>query len=155
MPTPPTNDCRMPRTKTYEEQSRRTEHRTYYHRNAAEAVAKVWPSVQGKLFGKALRVPVITGSLTDLTCILSRKVTEAEINEAFRKAAEGSMKGIVQYNEVPLVSSDIIGNKHSSIFDAPLTKVTGNLVSVVAWYDNEAGYSARLSDLVMIIARRF
>ena len=122
---------------------------------AAEAVAKVWPSVQGKLFGKALRVPVITGSLTDLTCILSRKVTEAEINEAFRKAAEGSMKGIVQYNEVPLVSSDIIGNKHSSIFDAPLTKVTGNLVSVVAWYDNEAGYSARLSDLVIIIARRF
>lgn len=122
---------------------------------AAEAVAKVYPNVKGRLFGKALRVPVITGSLTDLSCILSREVSEEEVNAAFKKAAEGPMQGIVQYSEAPLVSSDIVGNRHSTIFDAPLTKVSGKMVSVVAWYDNEAGYSARLADLVSIIAERF
>ncbi len=119
---------------------------------AAEAVAKVYPSVKGKLSGKALRVPVITGSLVDLTCILNKEVTESEINAAFKFASENDMKDILEYTEAPLVSSDIIGNTHSTIFDSQLTKIIGTLVSVVAWYDNEAGYSARLSDLVCKIA---
>lgn len=119
---------------------------------AAEAVAKVYPSVKGKLSGKAIRVPVITGSLVDLTCLLNKTVTESEINAAFQKAAENEMLGILEYTEAPLVSSDIIGNTHSTIFDSKLTKIIGPLVSVVAWYDNEAGYSARLSDLVCCIA---
>jgi glyceraldehyde 3-phosphate dehydrogenase len=119
---------------------------------AAEAVAKVYPSVKGKLTGKALRVPVITGSLVDLVCILEKEVTEAEINQAFKNSSETSMKGILEYNEAPIVSSDIVGNKSSSIFDAPLTKVMGKMVSVVAWYDNEAGYSARLAQLVTKVA---
>lgn len=119
---------------------------------AAEAVAKVYPSVKGKLTGKALRVPVITGSLVDLVCILEKEVTEAEINQVFKNSSETSMKGILEYNEAPIVSSDIVGNKSSSIFDAPLTKVMGKMVSVVAWYDNEAGYSARLAQLVTKVA---
>lgn len=120
---------------------------------AAEAVALVYPKVKGKLTGKATRVPVITGSLVDLVCIVEKEVNEDSINAAFKKAASESMLSILQYNEDPIVSSDIIGNKHSTIFDAPLTKTMGQMISIVAWYDNESGYSARLSDLVLKVAK--
>ncbi len=119
---------------------------------AAEAVAKVYPSVKGKLTGKAIRVPVITGSLVDLICIVEKDVTEETINAAYKIAADSNMHGIILYNTDPIVSSDIIGNKFSAIFDAPLTKVMGKMISVVAWYDNEAGYSARLAQLVTKLA---
>ena len=119
---------------------------------AAEAVAKVYPKVKDKLTGKAIRVPVITGSLCEVNCILEKNPTVEEINTAFLKASQGDMKGIVEYSEAPLVSSDIIGNKFSTIYDSQLTKRMGSIVNVVAWYDNEAGYSARLADLVYKIA---
>ncbi len=115
---------------------------------AAKAVGLVLPDLKGKLDGNAVRVPTITGSLTDLTCVVSKEVTVEEINAAMKEAAEGAMKGILQYSEEPLVSSDIIGNPHSSIFDAPFTSVNGNMVKVISWYDNEAGYSARTADLI-------
>ncbi len=115
---------------------------------AAKAVGLVLPHLNGKLDGGAVRVPVPDGSLTDLTAILNREVTEQEILDAFKKAAEGEMKGILQYSDDELVSTDIIGNPHSSIFDSKLTKADGKLVKVVAWYDNEAGYSARTADLI-------
>ena len=114
---------------------------------AAKAVGLVLPSLKGKLDGYALRVPTITGSATDVTLILNRETTKEEINNAMKAAAEGPMKGILQYSEEPLVSVDIIGNKHSCIFDADLTSANGNLVKIMGWYDNEAGYSARLADL--------
>ena len=114
---------------------------------AAKAVGLVLPSLKGKLDGYALRVPTITGSATDVTLILNRETTKEEINAAMKAASEGPMKGILQYSEEPLVSVDIIGNKHSCIFDADLTSANGNLVKIMGWYDNEAGYSARLADL--------
>ncbi len=119
---------------------------------AAEAVAEVYPQVKGKLTGKAYRVPVITGSIVDLTCLLNKKVSEEEINAVFQNAASTDFKNIISYNTDPLVSSDIIGNPHSAIFDAPLTKVIGDIVNISAWYDNEAGYSNRLTELVGKIA---
>lgn len=115
---------------------------------AAKAVGLVLPDLKGKLDGNAIRVPTITGSLTDLTCIVDKDVTAEEINAALKEAAEGPMKGILQYSEDPLVSTDIIGNPHSSIFDAPFTSVNGNMVKCMSWYDNEAGYSARTADLI-------
>ncbi|MGK0390385.1 MAG: glyceraldehyde 3-phosphate dehydrogenase [Maribacter sp.] len=114
---------------------------------AATALGIVIPSAKGKLFAMAVRVPVITGSLIELTVIVDKDVTVAEINAAFKKESEGAMKGILEYSEAPLVSTDIIGNKHSSIFDSQLTQVSGRLVKIISWYDNEAGYSARLADL--------
>jgi glyceraldehyde 3-phosphate dehydrogenase len=114
---------------------------------AAIALGKVLPSAAGKLFAMAVRVPVITGSLIELTVIVDKDVTVDEINAAFKKESEGAMKGILEYSEAPLVSTDIIGNKHSSIYDSQLTQVSGKLVKIVSWYDNEAGYSARLADL--------
>ena len=108
--------------------------------------------VKGKMFAMAVRVPVITGSLVELNCIVEKDVTIEEINTTFKAAAEGAMKGILQYADAPLVSSDIIGNKYSSIFDAQLTKVDGKMIKVVSWYDNEAGYSARLSDFCVKVA---
>jgi len=114
---------------------------------AAKAVGLVLPSLKGKLDGYALRVPTITGSATDVTLILNRETTKEEINAAMKAASEGPMKGVLQYSEEPLVSVDIIGNKHSCIFDADLTSANGNLVKIMGWYDNEAGYSARLADL--------
>lgn len=115
---------------------------------AAVAVGLVLPELNGKLDGFAARVPVADGSLTDLTAVLSREVTAEEINAVMKAAAEGPLKGILQYSTDPLVSSDIIGNPHSCIFDSDLTSANGNLVKIVGWYDNEWGYSSRVADLV-------
>jgi len=114
---------------------------------AAKAVGEVLPHLKGKLNGNAMRVPVPDGSVTDFTIIAKKSATVAEINAAFKKAAETTMKGILEYCEDPIVSADILGNQHSCIFDSELTMVIGNMVKVVGWYDNEAGYSARLADL--------
>lgn len=119
---------------------------------AAVAVGKVLPELQGKLDGIALRVPIPSGSLTDLTVVLSKDTTIEEVNAAMKKAADGAMKGILEYTEDPIVSIDIVGNTHSCIFDSALTSVNGNLVKVVGWYDNEAGYSARTADLIAKLA---
>lgn len=116
---------------------------------AAKAVGLVLPHLQGKLDGMAMRVPTPDGSLTDLTVELSKDVTAEEVNAAMKAAAEGPMKGIMEYSEDPLVSVDIIGNPHSNIFDSQLTSAQGNLVKVVGWYDNEAGYSNRAADLIL------
>lgn len=114
---------------------------------AAKAVGLVLPQLKGKLDGYALRVPTITGSATDVTVELKRDVTAEEVNAAMKAAADGPLKGILQYSTLPLVSVDIIGNKHSCIFDSDLTSANGNMVKIMGWYDNEAGYSARLADL--------
>lgn len=120
---------------------------------AAKAVGLVIPELDKKLDGFSLRVPTPDGSVVDLTCELSKKVTKEEINDAMKKAAEGTLKGILEYCTDPIVSTDIIGNTHSSVFDAQLTQVIdGNFVKVVSWYDNELGYSTRLVDLVMKIS---
>ena len=111
---------------------------------AAAAVGLVLPELKGKLDGFAVRVPTITGSITDLTFTASREVTVEEVNAAIKAAAEGPMKGIIKYNEDPIVSKDIEGESISTVFDAPLTKVIGDQVKVIAWYDNEYGYVARL-----------
>ncbi len=117
---------------------------------AAKAIGLVIPALEGKMDGFALRVPTPDGSLVDLTCELNLNVTKDEIHAAMKAAANGPMKGILQYLDEPLVSCDIIGNPHSSIYDSELTKVLGgNLVKVIAWYDNESGYSQRLADLVV------
>ncbi len=115
---------------------------------AAAAVGLVLPHLDGKLDGGAVRVPVPDGSLTDFTAVLNKEVTEAEVLKAFKDAANGDMKGILEYSEEELVSTDIIGNPHSCIFDSKMTKVDGNVVKVIGWYDNEAGYSARTVELV-------
>lgn len=119
---------------------------------AAKAVGLVLPHLNGKLDGGAMRVPVPTGSLTDLVAVLKREVTVDEVNAAFKKAAEGDLKGILAYITDPYVSSDIVGSKYSSLYDVDQTKAMGTLVKVVSWYDNEAGYSARLADLCERIA---
>jgi glyceraldehyde 3-phosphate dehydrogenase len=115
---------------------------------AAKAVGKVIPELNGKLDGMAIRVPTPTGSCVDLVANLSREVTIEEINAAMKKAADGPMKGILEYTEDPIVSVDIIHNPHSSIFDALSTMVNGKTVKVLSWYDNEWGYSARVVDLI-------
>ncbi|CAN5210266.1 type I glyceraldehyde-3-phosphate dehydrogenase [soil metagenome] len=115
---------------------------------AAAAVGLVLPHLDGKLDGGAVRVPVANGSLTDFTAVLNQDVSEQDVLDAFRKAAEGDLKGILEYSEEELVSTDIIGNPHSCIFDSKMTKVDGNVVKVIGWYDNEAGYSARTAELV-------
>ncbi|MBT2558261.1 type I glyceraldehyde-3-phosphate dehydrogenase [Hymenobacter sp. ISL-91] len=115
---------------------------------AAKAVGLVLPELKGKLDGIAMRVPVPDGSTTDLTVLLKREATAEEINAAIKKAADGDMKGILEYSTDPLVSADIVGNPHSCIFDSELTSANGTLVKVVGWYDNEAGYSARTADLI-------
>lgn len=114
---------------------------------AAKAAALVVPELIGKMTSMSLRVPVVTGSIVDLTVFTEKEFTREEVNDTFRKAAEGPFKGIVEYSELPLVSSDIVSNKHSAIFDSKLTLVRGNMLRVFAWYDNEAGYSARLAQL--------
>lgn len=114
---------------------------------AARAVGKVLPDLAGKLDGTAMRVPTPTGSIVDLVAILKREVTTEEVNAAMKRAAEGPMKGILQYTEDPIVSVDVIHNEHSSIFDALSTMVVGNMVKIFSWYDNEWGYSARVVDL--------
>jgi len=119
---------------------------------AAKAVALVLPQLKGKLDGYAMRVPTITGSATDLTVQLKTEATAEEINAAMKEAAEGPLKNILCYTEDPIVSSDIVGDKHSCIFDAGVTSAKGKLVKVLGWYDNEAGYSARLANLVERLA---
>lgn len=112
---------------------------------AAKAIGKVIPELDGRLTGFALRVPIPVGSITDLTAVLTKSADVAEINQAFADAAAaGPLKGYLQYSEAPLVSADIVGNPHSSIFDAPLTQVVGHQVKVLGWYDNEWGFSNRL-----------
>lgn len=119
---------------------------------AAKAVGLVLPHLDGKLDGGAVRVPTPTGSLTDFVCEVEKETTAEEVNAAFKKASEGAMKGILEYATDPLVSTDIVGNPHSNIFDSDLTKVDGNLVKIIGWYDNEAGYSMRTADLILKIS---
>jgi glyceraldehyde 3-phosphate dehydrogenase len=121
---------------------------------AAKAIGLVLPELKGKLDGYALRVPVPTGSITDLTVELAKETSAAEINAAMKKAAEGPLKGILRYTEDPIVSADIVTDPHSSIFDAGITKVIGNQAKVAAWYDNEWGYSNRLVDLMKFIGAK-
>lgn len=119
---------------------------------AAKAITKIFPHLDGKLGGAGIRVPVADGSLTDFTCVVKNPKSIKEINRLFKDAAENELKGILAYTEDPIVSVDIIGNPHSSIFDAQLTSVIGNMVKVVGWYDNEMGYSNRLGDLIKKLA---
>lgn len=114
---------------------------------AAKAVITVLPHLKGKIAAQSLRVPVTTGSITDCVCTIKKQATVEEINAAFKHAAETNLKGIMEYNTEEIVSSDIVRNTHSVIFDAPLTQVNGNTCRIVGWYDNEAGYSARLAQL--------
>jgi len=120
---------------------------------AAKAIGLVLPELKGKLDGYALRVPIPTGSVTDLTVELSKEASAADINAAMKAAAEGKLKGILKYYDAPIVSSDIVTDPHSSIFDAGLTKVIGNQAKAVSWYDNEWGYSNRLVDLVALVGK--
>lgn len=115
---------------------------------AAKAITGIFPQLEGKLGGAGIRVPVLNGSLTDFTCILKIQPTVDEINKAFREVAETELKGIMEYTEDPIVSVDILDNPHSCIFDSKLTSVVGGITKVVGWYDNEFGYSNRLTDLV-------
>jgi glyceraldehyde 3-phosphate dehydrogenase len=120
---------------------------------AAKAIGLVLPELKGKLDGYALRVPIPTGSVTDLTVELKKSATAEEINAALKAAAEGPMKGILKYYDAPIVSSDIVTDPHSSLFDSLLTKVLGNQAKVVSWYDNEWGYSNRLVDLIGLVGK--
>jgi len=121
---------------------------------AAKAIGLVLPSLQGKLEGIAVRVPIACGSLVDLTAQTARPLTAAAVNEAMKAAAGGRLKGILQYNEDPIVSQDVVGNPHSSIFDAPLTMTQGDrIVKVFAWYDNEWGFSNRMVDALLLLGR--
>ncbi|NCD71398.1 type I glyceraldehyde-3-phosphate dehydrogenase [Mucilaginibacter sp. R11] len=120
---------------------------------AAKAITSIFPHLDGMLGGAGIRVPVLNGSLTDFTCELNKPATVAEINAVFKAAADGPMKDILEYTEDPIVSTDILDNPHSCIFDALLTSVVGGLTKVVGWYDNEMGYSSRLADLVMRIKK--
>jgi glyceraldehyde 3-phosphate dehydrogenase len=114
----------------------------------------VLPDLKGKLDGFAMRVPVMDGSVTDLVVELSREVSKDEINAAYKQAAEGELKGFLQYTEDPIVSSDIVGSAASCTFDSDLTMTLGTQVKVVGWYDNEWGYSCRLADLAALVAGR-
>lgn len=121
---------------------------------AAKAVGEVMPHLKGKLNGNAMRVPIPDGSVTDFTCVVRNPISVEEINEAFRKAADSNLKGILEYCTDPIVSIDIVGNSHSCIFDSDLTMVIGNTVKVVGWYDNEAGYSNRIADLAIRVGKQ-
>ncbi len=121
---------------------------------AAKALTKIFPKLDGKLGGSGIRVPVPDGSLTDITCYVSRAVSIEEINLAFLKASETTLKGILAYTEDPIVSVDIIGNRNSCLFDAQLTSVIDKMVKVVGWYDNEIGYSSRIIDLIGYISNK-
>ncbi|MBF4995117.1 type I glyceraldehyde-3-phosphate dehydrogenase [Arthrobacter gandavensis] len=121
---------------------------------AAKAIGLVIPELDGKLDGFALRVPVPTGSVTDLTVTLAREASVEEINDAYKAASEGNLNGYLRYSDEPIVSSDIVTDPASCIFDAPLTRVMGNEVKIVGWYDNEWGYSCRLVDLTALVASK-
>ena len=121
---------------------------------AAKAVSLALPELEGKLTGMAVRVPIPDGSMVDLTCTLAKSTSVEEINAEMKKAADGPLKGILEYTEDPIVSIDIVGNPHSSIFDSQSTMVLGgNFVKVISWYDNEWGYSSRLADMVLNVAK--
>jgi glyceraldehyde 3-phosphate dehydrogenase len=119
---------------------------------AARAIGLVIPDLLGKLDGMAMRVPVSDGSAVDLVVVLERETTKEEVNAAMKAAAEGPMSAVFRYTDHPIVSSDILGDPASSIFDSKLTMVSGNLVKVISWYDNEWGYSCRLADLIPKVA---
>ena len=121
---------------------------------AAKALTKIFPELEGKIGGCGIRVPVPDGSLTDITLNVKRQVTIEEINKAFKTASETNLKGYLDYTEDPIVSVDIIGNKHSCLFDAQLTSVIDKMIKVVGWYDNEIGYSTRLIDLITYISKK-
>jgi glyceraldehyde 3-phosphate dehydrogenase len=121
---------------------------------AAKAAALALPELKGRLDGMALRVPIPDGSVTDLSLLLEREVTVEEINAAMKAAAEGPLKGILEYSQDPIVSIDIVGNPHSCVFDSLATMATGRLVKVLGWYDNEWGYSVRLGQLTALVAGR-
>lgn len=120
---------------------------------AAKAVTQVIPELKGKLDGMAFRVPVPDGSVTDFTAVLQKAATKDEINAAFKSASQGALAGILEYSEDPLVSSDIVGNPHSCVFDSQLTMAMGTTVKVVGWYDNEWGYSNRIVDLLVKVSK--
>jgi glyceraldehyde 3-phosphate dehydrogenase len=121
---------------------------------AAKAIGLVLPSLQGKLDGVAVRVPVSNASLIDLTAIVSRPATVASVNTAMREAAQGGLRGILEYTEEPIVSQDVVGNPHSAVFDASLTMVAGErLVKVLAWYDNEWGFANRMVDALLLLGQ--
>lgn len=120
---------------------------------AANAIGLVIPEMAGKLNGFAMRVPVITGSIVDFTCVTKKPATAEKVNRLFKSASRGYLKGFLKYNEDPIVSSDIIGDPHSCIFEAPLTDVNGTQVKVVGWYDNEMGYSQRLADIAIKLVK--
>jgi len=121
---------------------------------AAKAASLALPELKGRLDGMSLRVPIPDGSITDLVVVLGQEVTAAEVNAAFKQAAEGELRGILEYTEDPIVSADIVGNPHSCILDAKSTMANGSMVKVLGWYDNEMGYSTRLVDLVGFVAER-
>lgn len=116
---------------------------------AAKAITKIFPHLDGKIGGCGMRVPVPDGSLTDITCVLTKIPSVKEINQAFKLAAENQLKGILEYTEDPVVSVDVIGNAHSVLYDAEFTSIVGNLVKIIGWYDNEWGYSNRLVELTI------
>lgn len=116
---------------------------------AAKAITKIFPHLNGKIGGCGMRVPVPDGSLTDITCVLTKIPTVEEINKAFKTASQKELKGILEYTEDPVVSVDVIGNAHSVLYDAEFTSIVGNLVKIIGWYDNEWGYSNRLVDLTI------
>ena len=120
---------------------------------AAKALTKIFPEMEGKIGGSGIRVPVPDGSLTDITCYVTKAVTIEEINEAFKLAATTDLKGVLAYTEDPIVSVDILGNPNSCLFDAQLTSVIDKMVKVVGWYDNEIGYSSRIIDLIALLRK--
>lgn len=121
---------------------------------AATAVTKVIPALEGKLDGIAMRVPTPDGSVVDFTCVLRKSVDKEKVNRLFKNVSMHHLKGVLEYSDEPLVSTDIIGNSHSVIFDSEMTYVKGNLVKVIGWYDNEVGYSNRIAELIMFVADR-
>lgn len=120
---------------------------------AAKAITKIFPEYEGKIGGGAIRVPVPNGSLSDITMVVKEVVTAEQINAAMKSAAEGKLKGILEYTEDPIVSVDILGNPVSCLYDAGLTAIVGNMIKIIGWYDNEAGYSNRLVDLVRYLGK--
>src|SRR5690606_4210875 len=121
---------------------------------AAKALTKIFPTLENKIGGCGIRVPVPDGSLTDITCHVRRKVSIEEINRTFKEASQNQLKGILGYTEDPIVSVDIVGNHLSCLFDAELTSVIDNMVKVVGRYDNEIGYSSRVIDVIMYMKRQ-
>jgi glyceraldehyde 3-phosphate dehydrogenase len=121
---------------------------------AAKALTKIFPNLSDVIGGCGIRVPVANGSLTDITFNVKKTVTIQEVNEAFKSAANTKFKGVLEYTEDPIVSIDIVGNKHSCIFDAQMTSVIGNMVKIIGWYDNETGYSSRIIDLIINLSNK-